>query len=73
MGTCRKCKRTVHQIGGYLTRVNETGVEGIWECRPSCEADLPAETRLMLALDDDEDTTPWPPHQASFSRSGWKP
>lgn len=35
---CRRCERTVFQIGGYLVRVNnEKGVPGIWECRPSCE------------------------------------
>ena len=48
--TCRLCGKGAQEIGGYLTRVNETGVEGIWECRPSCEADLPFETNLMLAL-----------------------
>lgn len=48
---CSKCDRTPHQIGGYLQRVNEKGVPGIWECRPNCSADLPAETRLELALE----------------------
>jgi hypothetical protein len=25
-------------IGGYLQRVNEKGVDPIWECRPNCDA-----------------------------------
>lgn len=48
---CRICNKEHWQIGGYLERVNEKGVDGIWECRPSCNADLPQETNLLMALD----------------------
>jgi len=49
--TCQKCGKSAQQIGGYLHRVNEIGVKGIWECRPSCDADNSFETNLMLAID----------------------
>ncbi len=48
---CRLCGKTALEIGGYLTRVNEKGVDGIWECRPNCKADLPPDTRLLLAIE----------------------
>ena len=47
---CRLCGKKIDQIGGYLHRVNPKGVEGIWECRPTCNADLPQETNLLLAI-----------------------
>lgn len=33
---CRRCGQHVNAIRGYLHRVNEKGVPGIWECRPRC-------------------------------------
>lgn len=51
---CRKCGKTVHEIGGYLTRVNEKGVAGIWECRPSCYAMMSPDDRVLAAIADDE-------------------
>lgn len=51
---CRICGKTALEIGGYLQRVNEKGVPGIWECRPNCSADLPQDTRLLLAIEGDE-------------------
>ena len=48
---CRRCNKTAHEIGGYLTRVNEKGVPGVWECRPTCGADLPPDTRVLLAIE----------------------
>ncbi len=48
---CRKCGKVAQEIGGYLHRVNEKGVAGIWECRPTCDADLPFETSLLLAIE----------------------
>lgn len=48
---CRLCGKDAQEIGGYLTRVNEKGVEGIWECRPSCDADQTFEQNLLAALD----------------------
>ena len=52
--TCRLCGKNALEIGGYLTRVNPTGEAGIWECRPSCEADLPPETKLLMALEGED-------------------
>lgn len=48
---CRRCNKTAHEIGGYLTRVNEKGVPGVWECLPTCGADLPPDTRVLLAIE----------------------
>lgn len=49
---CQLCGRGLYGLkGAYLARVNETGVPGIWECRPSCAADLPQETLLPMALE----------------------
>lgn len=33
---CRLCRKTAAEIQGWLLRVNELGVPGIGECRPSC-------------------------------------
>jgi len=41
---CSLCGKTVHEISGYLHRVNEKGIEGIWECRPSCASDSSQQT-----------------------------
>lgn len=51
---CRLCGRGLNQIGGYLQRVNEKGVAGVWECRPTCEADLIEETAVLLAVEGEE-------------------
>jgi hypothetical protein len=45
---CRRCGKGVSEIGGYLERVNEKGIPGIWECRPSCEAKM-SDVKAMLA------------------------
>lgn len=37
----------------YLERVNPKGVAGIFECRPTCGADLPQETLLQMAIEGD--------------------
>lgn len=51
---CRLCGKGLDDLrGAYLTRVNEKGVPGIWECRPMCEADLPQETLLIMAIQTD--------------------
>lgn len=50
---CRLCNKTLKEIGGYLQRVNPKGEDGIWECRPVCDADLPQETNLLLAIEGD--------------------
>jgi hypothetical protein len=49
--TCQKCGSDAAQCKGYLQRVNEKGVPGIFECRPVCGADLPQDTRVLLAIE----------------------
>jgi hypothetical protein len=51
---CRLCGKAAHEIQGYLHRVNEKGVDGIWECRPSCDAKLTPDEALLAALEHDE-------------------
>ena len=56
---CRLCGKHISELrGAYLTRVNEKGVPGIWECRPMCEADLPQETLLMMAIEGGDKEAP---------------
>lgn len=56
---CKLCGKSISELrGAYLTRVNEKGVPGIWECRPTCEADLPQETLLMMAIESDDKDAP---------------
>lgn len=55
---CRKCEKGANEIGGYLTRVNELGVAGIWECRPFCESQLDQEEKTILAIIGEEPITP---------------
>lgn len=50
---CRLCNRSMYEIGGYLQRVNETGVAGIWECRPSCDAKLSPDDAILQAITGD--------------------
>ena len=50
---CRLCGKDVNQCKGYLKRVNPKGVEGIWECRPSCTTELAGDEALILALEDE--------------------
>jgi hypothetical protein len=52
---CRLCGKGALEIRGYLKRMNEKGVEGIWECRPSCDADLSEEERVIAAIEDDNE------------------
>lgn len=52
---CRLCGKGPNEIRGYLKRMNELGVDGIWECRPSCDADLSQEERIVAAIEDDEE------------------
>lgn len=47
---CRLCNRTLFECGGYLERVNEKGVPGVWECRPTCGAKLTNEQAVLAAL-----------------------
>jgi len=59
--TCRICGRGLGQIGGYLQRVNEKGVPGVWECSPACDADPPTETVLLMAVENNGDLLPQTP------------
>lgn len=52
---CRKCGKGALEIRGYLRRMNETGVDGIWECRPACGADMSPDDSVVCAILDDED------------------
>lgn len=47
---CRKCGKSAPEIKGWLHRVNEKGVPGIWECRPSCGAKLTNEQAILGAI-----------------------
>ena len=56
---CRLCGKHLGELrGAYLTRVNEKGAPGVWECRPMCEADLSQETLLLMAIDGEPEETP---------------
>lgn len=64
MVNCRKCGQGPMETanrGAYLNRVNEKGVEGIWECAPSCEHKHGnQEDALIAALDANNDPTKCP-------------
>ena len=48
---CHKCGKGLNEIGGFLQRVNEKGVPGIWECRPACGVEMSADDSLLCALE----------------------
>ena len=52
---CKWCGKAAHEIGGYLERLNKGELPSIWECRPRCDADLPDDIAIMMAI---EGTTP---------------
>jgi hypothetical protein len=47
---CRLFGKGIGEIKGWLTRVNEKGVKGIWECKPFCGANLTEEQSLLGAI-----------------------
>jgi hypothetical protein len=49
---CRLCGKNVWQIGGYLHRVNKLGEDPLWECRPSCTAEMPFEIAVLKMLEE---------------------
>ena len=52
MISCRLCGVKGHEARGVvLQRVNEKGVEGIWECRPICGAQMSEGDALEAAID----------------------
>ena len=52
---CRMCGKGVFEIKGFLHRVNEKGVPGIWECRPSCDANLSQDDAVIAAIEHTEE------------------
>lgn len=49
---CRLCGILGSEAQGVvLTRVNEKGVEGTWECRPICGAQMSQGDALKAAID----------------------
>jgi len=52
--TCRHCKKGLFDINGYLHRVNEKGVDPIWECRPSCNSTLQPGENVLMAIQGEE-------------------
>ena len=52
---CRKCKSSTDEAsdrGAYLSRVNQKGLPGIWECSPSCESTGNQNDALRRAIGD---------------------
>ena len=47
---CHLCGKGPNECKGWLARVNEKGVPGIWECRPNCKADMPPDDRVIAAI-----------------------
>ena len=52
---CRLCGKSALEIAGYLVRINPVGEVGVWECRPSCTAQLLPDERVLLAITGEED------------------
>ena len=48
---CRLCGKGALEIQGWLERVNEKGVPGVWECRPACGAEISQEDALLGAIE----------------------
>ena len=51
---CNKCGAPAWTPGKLMIRVNETGVDGIFECRPSCDHAMTKEQALLKALEENE-------------------
>jgi hypothetical protein len=50
---CRLCGKNATECPGFLKRVNPTGEDGIWECRPACDAAPQTnEARVLGAIED---------------------
>ena len=49
---CRLCGvKGSEAVGVVLQRMNEKGVDGIWECRPICGAQMSQDDVLVAAVD----------------------
>jgi hypothetical protein len=57
---CRLCHRGANEIKGFLHRVNEKGVIGIWECRPACVTGISNEDAIMMAVTGEHDVSDEP-------------
>lgn len=57
---CRLCGKSANEIEAILVRINPKGEKGIWECRPSCDAYLPPDERVVAAIEwpDEADQPP---------------
>lgn len=55
---CRLCGKYFSELTCWLERVNPKGESGIWECRPMCGADLPADERVIGAIEGQTPETP---------------
>ncbi len=51
---CIKCGKSIFEVGGFLTRANDKGGNGIWECSPSCDAELTQEQAVLAAVEGPE-------------------
>lgn len=58
---CNKCGAPAWTPGKYMIRVNEVGVDGVFECRPNCGHEMSQEDALLRALDDCGVYKPDPP------------
>lgn len=47
---CRRCGKGPNEVRAVLQRVNSKGVEGIWECRPICGAQMSDEDAVDAAI-----------------------
>lgn len=47
---CRLCGKNGMEAGRWLTRVNERGTPGVWECRPSCTSTLSSDDVVVAAI-----------------------
>ena len=48
---CRLCGRGPFAVKGWLQRMNKKGVEGIYECRPGCDARLTPDQAVLGAIE----------------------
>lgn len=51
---CCLCKKTLDEIGGYLSRINAKGIDPVWACRPACEVVQTQEKNLLDAIQGDD-------------------
>ena len=47
---CRLCGKAAYEIEGWLGRVNEKGVDGVFECKPHCGAKMSQSDSLLGAM-----------------------